>query len=1346
MQGENEINKVNNLSEKDRRKMIEYLFSKVEKNEININEIFNHYNIDINEIDKNKSSDSLNEIIDDTTIAIRGFRETRKISDEYKNREIFSSSNFDLCSKEEQEKFLTRIEQLSSLVTYSIKVKTGELWSLRQVVELIKYDFNYQFILKANRKVIFSSISEERPIGDRGYVTWNGLQIIDLDIKNEDIAKNLKVDIFNILSKEPWFLGVVLSSSKKSLHVYTKIRPISKTLNERKIEYICNFRHKYSWLYTVLESKTKKYGYTSEDIVKYMDLAMCKPQQGIFISSDQDMLLSTNFYDMRMDISFDGAFTNGIGSVIRETTRPELAQVFNKLEWFAKDATENPKTIVEKDDIIDKGDPENANGKGPKHYVHAQRWQLANTLNYLYGYDKGLDYLIKICSGTEVSELRGIMKTASIHEKPISTWAIDELNNRHGFNIKLKDETQEKLDDEFLDNIVNASNVIQTDIYKEASNEVDINDPISELLQEKNLYHKIEFHIKHNQYLSDIQDEILDNLDDITLLEAGAGYGKTEMVKRFPGRVMLVVPYTSIIESKIIADKEITDNWLKFSKTKSPKMEDMFGDKNAVITIDKFSRLNTHQLAMSTFDHIVIDESHLMFISSYRDVMNNALHMIANIAAKKHVIMMTGTPTGELLFIPQIKHIKVIKEDFRTKEVNIKLSNDPISKLIDICHDIAYDIVYNKKKILFPSNKGNKHYDVITSMIQDIIIKEFKENKKVNKFYYKKSNMGKKSMTDINEYQTFGENDIIFCSNYLSVGVDICDKFKFAVYFDELFRPQDIEQFANRIRNNDLYINLILETHTNDGSYINYNRVNGLVLEKSREDLLAARDIVVTLNDVIERNNEEAKYNPIMESFTAVNKFIAYDEYTNRYYIDETSLKLNTFENNYTDYITQLPILIRSMKYYGYTVNITKSPSVISEDEKEDFKAYARECNNARYDYTTVETMMFIEHLNESNFEIYKLLMKGESDIFILPEYADYRKDNDIYNKDLEIIAKNFDIINTLHSYYDFKTIEDIYIYCTEKKNNKIKFSELKRIVKFIKLDRNIHIHKLDFPIYKFIVNVHSWCNGGIDANDKDAKMMVAKFVANYMNSIKDLVVEDATIFELMYQQIYKLFTVITNKTKAKEKGKHHYTPYRLLWKKKSWNNASKNIYDNVKETEEFFIDTLLDNIKDDENKNVVINNNSIKEEYDIDNINIHEHLDDFERKDKMTTSEVIKNNELGKIFNESYNYDVYANSEGKLNERYIRKQKAQWDVLSNMMKNKGENINEDINNSLQNDLFSSILTDEEENISPVKTNETNTSGANYESKKSKIFESIKEYEDDFGVKMDEEILNDIIS
>jgi hypothetical protein len=70
------------------------------------------------------------------------------------------------------------------------------------------------------------------------YNIWNGLQIIDIDIKNAELAKNIKQFLFDDLKQYHWFLGCCISASGKSCHVWTKITPISIDTNSRRIEYI----------------------------------------------------------------------------------------------------------------------------------------------------------------------------------------------------------------------------------------------------------------------------------------------------------------------------------------------------------------------------------------------------------------------------------------------------------------------------------------------------------------------------------------------------------------------------------------------------------------------------------------------------------------------------------------------------------------------------------------------------------------------------------------------------------------------------------------------------------------------------------------------------------------------------------------------------------------------------------------------------------------------------------------------------------------------------------------------------------------------------------------------------
>ena len=847
------------------------------------------------------------------------------------NELTYSEYNFIKCTREEQEQFFNdQLQLLECLVTNSIYDKQGLIWNWYDIFKLL-YDASYKNTEKIQRKVVYSTSTNTRPIGDSSYLIWNGMQIIDLDIKDEIIASNLKQNIFDELKKYHWFLGVCKSASGKGLHVWTKITPLSIESSNRKVEYLCNFRHKYSYVYIVLTKFANQYGYTKDKIFEYMDMAMAKPQQGIFISSDNTALLNTNFKDLRLDVNFETAFVSGVES-INWISHPDLKEIFHKLEWFNTDRETDD---VDVSNISGINDRDVKNSKGKVHYKHAQRWQLANTLTSIYGHDKALTLMVEICKGTSRKELAGDVKTASIHNKPISTWAIKELNKQHGFNLKIKAEDLYKKEIEKIEEDIKTS---------------PDTDPIKVL--NSNTEH-VELHIKSNQYLSDIKDDIIKNLSHITLLEAGAGYGKTEMIKSLKAKTMLILPFTSTIQAKVEADTKTSD-WLYYYGNKRPTLDEILGDKNMSMTIDKFSNLNIMELDQANFEYIVIDESHLLFTSSYRDVMSPTIQRLANCKAK--IIMMTGTPTGEILFFPGIKHIKVLKEDFRQKEFNVVMVPTKNEKMMKMCQMMAKDIL-NGKKILYPTNKGNLFYEQVTGIIQEFL-NIYKYPNKLKSFYYKKSNFGDESMDNINIDKTIGNNDIVFCTNYLSVGVDICDRYTFSVYFNEPWIAQDIEQFANRLRNNDLYITLILEKEDSTGFPIDYYHTLPLDLSISQKDLLLSRDLIRTCNDMLERNNEESKYNPLIQSLLAANRYLKYDENDCKYYIDETTYKLRVFEERYSDYSKQLSVMIDGMKYYGYHTSKIDDNERIPEDKIEWQEEYMKACRHLRYDWWTNQTFI----------------------------------------------------------------------------------------------------------------------------------------------------------------------------------------------------------------------------------------------------------------------------------------------------------------------------------------------------------------------------------------------------
>lgn len=1161
-----------------------------------------------------------------------------QISEEYKditniNKKHYSNINYYDCSKEEQEEFSKDIlSKLKTLVINSIYNKSGNLWTWPDILSLMA-DKEYKKTEKGKRKVIYPVTSLDRPIGDVGYTIWNGFQIIDLDIKNAELAKNLKPCIFNTLSKYSWFLGICISASGKSLHVWTKISPITTNNEDCKIEYLINFRHKYSYIYITLLQYADKFGYTKDDIINFIDMAMCKPQQGSFISSDIPMV-NTNFYNLRLDINFEQAFTNGIES-INWISHPDLKLIFRKLEWFTRQTT-SKKNNVEIDNFSNINNVKlNKNKK--IHYKHAQRWQLANTLTSLYGEEAALKVMNIICEGTPYNELKGDVKTAAIHDKPISIWAVNELNKNHGFNIKIK---------ENIENVNKEIENINKRIQETEDKSIDPTKILNDNVQKTVLY------MTKDQYLSDIKDQIISNLSKITLLEAGAGYGKTEMIKSLKDKTLLILPFTSTIKAKV-ESSAVTKDWLYFYGTKRPTLEELLGDKNMAMTIDKFSKLNIMELDEANFKYIVIDESHLLFTSSYREVMSPTIQRLANCKAK--IIMMTGTPTGEILFFPGVKYIKVLKEDYRIKDVQIHMCYAKEEKLIEMCQSMADDII-NGKKILYPTNNGNLYFEQIKGFLQQIL-NERGYDKPLRAFYYKKSNYGDESMISIDVDKSIGNNDLIVCTNYLSVGVDICDRFPFVVYFSQLWIPQDIEQFSNRLRNNDLYIKIFLERNDNNGHAINYNDTAKLDLSFNNAELLFVRDMIRICNDMLERNDEESKYNPLISSILSTNKYLKYDENECKYFVDETTYKLKIFEERYSEYSKQLNVLINDLKYYGYTINIINHNEVLPDENIEVFEEIFKNCKLHHLSEQTVKTFKFLNHINDENIDIYKEIMSGGYGIFKDDEYKERREENNIYAEDLEIILKNLPIYLTLYKFYDPATIITIFEYCMNKKSGRINYAQLERIRRFIIIEENRRKKKIDFPIYKFIIEAQKFAKEHEYTTKNELTVWMANYAAKIANIVKDVVITDKEFFEEIFELITELFKVVVEVKKSTKSEAVHIQPFKLLWERKI--NTS-DLFGGSLFTKEFFLQDLLDNMKPVED--------DLENEYD--NVSQTE----LPHTNKMTIDDV--KDELPSVVHNQYNYYDYSMMDGS-NDRFMRKQRNTSSLNDNIFTqiNKNDDI-----------------------------------------------------------------------
>lgn len=1176
----------------------------------------------------------------------------------------YSNERFSLCPNDEQNNFLGMLAaRVQLFICDKVQAFNGRTGDMAEVYEMVK-DIKYKNIIKENRRLIYPTAKARQKGKDKDWMDWNGFQIIDLDIKNHDLSVTLKSMLFDYLKTQHWFIGITLSSSGTGIHIWTKIQTSTFSFQNRIKEYRVNFRHKFSFVYCCLEKilhlirldntlrERFKDSISDDKMLNWIDTAMCKITQGAFIPYDATAELNTNFRDLPLDVSTEYKFWS---------SNKVLNELFERFSYFTSE--NNEKENIDESNVEFDKDLIPIKGIKSKHYKHPQRYRLANTLCKLYGRDEALKILIIMCGKwTPYAELAGIVNTAASLDKDIDKWAINELNKVHGFKITIKQNNS-------VDKLISDN---------DSEEKYNFNS------EEENT---VKFCITSEQYLSDIKDQILKECSNLTLIEAGAGIGKTEMIKSMDGRILMVLPFTSIIQSKIELDNSLGDNWLSFYGSKTPSPEDFISGKNMVMTIDKFSRLSLAELEINDFSYIVIDESHLMFISSYRDVMSGALQMIANVCKKVPVLFFTGTPTGETKFFKNIKHIKVIKEDRREKNVTFFMCYKEEEQIYEMCKHMAESIEHGKH-ILFPTNSGQDYFNKICKIVQQILAENLAEIT-LKAFYYKKANSGKTDMDSINRNKSIGDNHIIGCTTYLSVGVDICDRYDFEVFFDTLWIPQEIEQFANRIRNNNLNINIYLREFDSTDGMIDYSVRHDLDFTLDPDEQIDMHNSVAFANHSIKTGGVNKVFNPLIYNITNVN-YIKFDPVNNEWYIDKIGYRLDKFESCLRDYLIQLPILKKGMEYYGYKTRIIEIHKRLTEERRERFKEMVHEIKSSITSTNTVETFKWLATLTDESFEMFKeaasMIEYLNSDNF-KEQCADL---NLFLPSNNEIILNNIPYIKTFSKWYDFDTIQEIYQSCTSKSGTKINYSSLKRIRDFIMLEDQRVKMNLDVPFYKLIKESYDWFESNSEVSENIYERKKAELLSQYINSVSNLcVTENATGGDKMFCQkistlFDKVFKVLFNVKKSK--GMVQVKPFKAIWQYKE---SISNIYiDPMLKT--ILGDTLIEQLKSASKAS-----NSIENSVDKDMGNLSEETEkmlkdyNFGQGTRLSREGVLTDTQ-----NDEYDINKvsYSSTNGKtVEERFKEQENSKWQVKQNRYKRLQEqllNICEEITKD-ENLLFS---------------------------------------------------------
>lgn len=1041
-------------------------------------------------------------------------------------KDIYSHSNLLECDLNEKIRFFNRIKDSEILITNNVRTNVGNVYDLSKIVSLIT-DESRAKKSKSHREACFGTSLVDRPVGNAAFNVWNGFQMIDIDIHSDrakELAPKMRDYIFEKLKDYNWFFLSAVSNSGTGVHIYTKIQ-ISEGEDKRKIVYYSNYRHKYSFVYLVLKPFMEREGFNQKDLVDWMDQHMMKPQQACAITYDKDVKVSTKFFEDFIYVDFDNVDALDDKS-IDWVTHPELREVFKKWTWFDKDEELRPDL-----EVIDSGVPM-FDTKNKFHYKHNERWRLANTLVNIYGIDLGSKYMRNICSA-EVStkEIQGDCRTAATYKKDIDEWAVHRLNAYHGFKIKLNREQE-----------------IKPELY---SDMINLENPL--IIGGKQA---IEFRLKADEYLGTIRHALIENIKNITLIEAGAGLGKTEMIKqlvRDGKKVMMVMPFTSTIKSKVEKDKD----WA-FSYANKKVNLDVRG---LSLTVDKFSRLNPMDLKVAGFDYIFIDESHLLFMSEYRPVMSKVIELIRQLEIP--VIFTTGTPVAESIFFPELQYIRVTKEETRKKDFSVYITNTNQDCLFAMCKSMAEDIK-NGNKILFPTNAGTLYQNKIRVMLRHLL-----DDDDIIVNYYKKSNNGEDFMDDINFNKTVSNSTVLMCSSFLSVGVDINDRLPFVIYTNTLWMPQELEQFANRLRSNDLHIKMFLSNFTEEGESKRLMMFRKYDPQLNNDELKNMHSILKICNDMIERNPTEYKYNSLVTSIISQNKFIEFNEVNNKYYFNDIAYKVTFFERKYREYVQQLIVLYNAMRLYGYEcfdidTSFNEYHAETSEERFTEIIASVKHNRELSVSEQSELATELLDIMTEDRLRIYKSVMDGMYEIKKGNKWSEDLTNMIMYVKDIEVFEKVVPIFVSLSKIYSVNAIRGMFNYCIDKKGN-YNWSDLRRLRKLAILLYNAKRDRIDLPILNIMNDIDEFVSSDKTKTKNDINMFIASQVIDFANKSskgKLDITKSPITMENITKHFEGLFDILVEKKTSKKKvnkGEIILKKRTLLWKEHEEEEAEED-------------------------------------------------------------------------------------------------------------------------------------------------------------------------------------------
>lgn len=1012
---------------------------------------------------------------------------------------------------------------------YVTNTSNKKIYYTRTIGELLFeiVDEKLKNIDKTYRKQIYCTYDGTRPTTDE-YYKWNGLQIIDIDLK-EWCNKGgnitlLKKHIYEQLCEFHWFLWICFSSSGKGLHIWTKVTPPHHVFTDAKDNekvskywYMINYYTKSSVVYDLIYRCRNKFNFTEEDFVKstedskyttgfelkYLDNSVGRITSGIRMPFDKNVLINPNFVDLHvffgLSQTLDGFdYKSTVNKIfLRETTISK--RFFENLEELINSKEDEKPDISQYEKLYIKGYDITEDKILPIQSIkYTVRYNVCNTLASLYGKD-GLEIAHVLLRSKECGNVKEINSfySSALRNKKEPTKIGLEILKKCGVIKTIKQELKEETTNKFKDYI-----------KKEIENAVENTLPNFDIV------------LDNYEYLGDRSDFILKHLTNnkINMIFSPPGSGKTNYVKELAKtkRVMLVLPFISVIKNKIETDEEIMQLFDCYYGTKN--INDIEYGINAVTTFDKFSKCNYEKVS-KMFDYIFIDESHLLFTSSYRiNATSNAIkklkslfYISQNDPFSAKLVLTTGTETGEVFFFSKIANIIRVYKKSLSKKIEFHICDDILDCITRMSYKI-YELIEDGYKIMIPTNKGEIYSEKIIGMLEYLCKRRIKYG------YYKRSNTEQEICRMINDENTVGDYEIIFCSNYLSVGVDIndSDNIKFASMYLGNFSAYEIEQFNSRIRRKGIESYYFVQTEDSSGY------TNDLLLEEPNLVLRLTDEDIQNFQDdkQIAGAKQEfiAQYDPVLHNITTP----GFSYFQGKIQFNLEEYELINFETKYNSCYQHPTKISRELSNYGYHISVSTQFEGLSEDLQRELKAIGIE--SAKQEKIKKHNLLvgtYIDLITKNSYQnknglefnnVIDWIIKNTDLIYEDREQEQFVKiDFDIFATPLKVVVKNKEALNfmikpakyLISRYSQKRCIDIINNYVDD--NGILKQKQFKRGINLIKLVESSDSNELSSHVTNMIENIYNFIDQfQIDANKRISYNTYTSFVDNVVNKYID--------------------------------------------------------------------------------------------------------------------------------------------------------------------------------------------------------------------------------------------------